>query len=162
MPSFVIQTDHVKVETLEPDAKPRTASTRLFWSSQGFAFPEPGHYEVEVRIIWTYDGVPFGVRRSIAVWVNYPQTTVDNEAAASLLHPEVGMYVALGGGAAHLAEAVTRLERVAALGGEGDQPAPKVRRAYVDLLPTKPARVSRNRTQPSGRARRGAGRKGSR
>jgi hypothetical protein len=45
------------------------------------------------------------------------------------------MYVALGGGAPHLGEAVARLDRVAAIAGAGDQPAPKALRGYENLMP---------------------------
>jgi hypothetical protein len=134
MPSFVIRTDHVSITRLDPRDS-HEAGTRLYWSSKGFAFPEPGRFEVEVRIVWTADGVPFGVRQSVPVWVNYPRTSMDNEAAATLLHPEVGMYVALGGGAPHLREAVTRLERVAGLADGPDQPGARALRGYRNLTP---------------------------
>jgi len=133
MPSFVIRTDHVAIGDLEP-GKGLKASTRLYWSSKGFAFPEPGRYEVALRIVWASGGVPFGVQASTDVFVSYPQTDADNEAAAALLHPEVGMYVALGGGAPHLEEAVSRLEGVAA-SAEGDQPGAKALRGYEDIMP---------------------------
>jgi hypothetical protein len=143
MPSFVIQTDHVAIRSLEPDDH-LSADTRLFWSSRGFAFEEPGKYTVEVRIVWTSDGVPLGAQASADVWVNYPRTATDNEAAATLLHPEVGKYVALGGGD-HLVEAAQRIRQVAAMGGEGDAAAPRALRGYADLAPT--------RTQPHSEAR---------
>ena len=44
MPSFVIRTDHVTIVPLEP-GKGLKAETRVFWSSRGFAFTEPGKYE---------------------------------------------------------------------------------------------------------------------
>jgi hypothetical protein len=69
----------------------------VYWSSQGFAFESPGKYRLEVRIVWTYQGMPFGVKASTDLWVNYPQANADNDAASLLLHPQVGMYVALGG-----------------------------------------------------------------
>jgi hypothetical protein len=133
MPSFIIRTDHVSIKPLEP-GKGLKAETRVFWSSHGFAFIEPGKYSVEVRIIWTTDATPFGVKASTDVWVDYPKTDADNEAAATLLHPEVGKYVALGGGD-HLVEAIERLERVAALAGESDTEGPRLLRGYEDLLP---------------------------
>jgi hypothetical protein len=57
------------------------------------------------------------------VWGNFPQRQVVNDAAADLLHPEVGKYVALGGGANHLTEAVTRLSRVMGVTEEADDRA---------------------------------------
>ena len=134
VPSFVIRTDHVSIGPLEADAN-LAAETRVFWSSLGFAFPEPGKYAIEVRIAWAYGGAPLGVKTTTDVFVNFPQTEADNRAAAELLHPEVGMYVALGGGAPHLTDAVERIQRVATLGGEGDQAGAKVLRGYRDLMP---------------------------
>jgi hypothetical protein len=66
-------------------------------------------------------------------------SAADNDAAAALLHPEVGMYVALGGGATHLKEAVSRLESVFSAAGAsreagGDQAAPRGLRGYAGLL----------------------------
>lgn len=135
MPSFVIQTEQATIEPLDPGQELRVEETRVFWSSQGFAFETPGKHILEVRIAWTYGGMPLGVRASTDIWVNYPQSTADNDAAATLLDPQVGMYVALGGGASHLTEAVSRLERVSSMDGEGDQPGPKAMRGYEGLLP---------------------------
>lgn len=141
VPSFVIRTDHVSIAPLDND-KSLSAETRVFWSTLGFAFPEPGKYKVEVRIAWAYGGAPFGVKATADIFVNYPQTEADNRAAAALLHPQVGMYVALGGGAPHLATAVDRIQQVASLGGEGDQAGPKVLRGYRDLMPAGSATTS--------------------
>ena len=119
MPSYVIRTDQTSMMALEP-GESFTERTRLFWSSNGFAFETPGHFAVEVRVIWSIAGIPVGVKAAKHVWVNFPQTQVDNDAAAELLHPEVGKYVALGGGANHLTEAVTRLSRVMGVSEEVD------------------------------------------
>jgi hypothetical protein len=147
MPSFVIRTDDVAIVPLEP-GKGLKAETRVFWSSHGFAFTEPGRYTVEVRIIWTAEGTPLGVKASTEIWVSYPKTDADNEAAAMLLHPEVGKYVALGGGD-HLVEAVQRLEQVTALAGEGDAEGPRVLRGYEGLLPD----VERGASRSNGKDR---------
>jgi hypothetical protein len=144
MPSFVIETEPVKIEPLDPGQELR-AETRVFWSSRGFAFETPGKHILEVRISWTYGGVPFGVRASTNIWVNYPQSTTDNDAAATLLDPEVGMYVALGGGASHLREAVSRLESVLSM-GEADQPRPQALRGYEGLLPSEREETSGEET----------------
>jgi hypothetical protein len=138
MSSFVIRTDQVAIEELEPDAQ-MSAKTRVYWSTRGFAFEHPGQYSVEVRIVWTADGVPMGVKASTELWVNYPRTDAENHAAATLLHPEVGKYVALGG-APHLVEAVARLDHVASLEGEGDEAAPRALRGYAEIAP-KPERA---------------------
>jgi hypothetical protein len=136
VPSFIIRTDHVSIGPLD-NGEELASETRVFWSSLGFAFPEPGKYQVEVRIAWAYGEAPLGVRASAEVFVNYPQAVADNQAAAALLHPEVGMYVALGGDAPHLTTAIERIQDVVALGGAGDQAGAKVLRGYADLIPSK-------------------------
>src|SRR6266851_4988501 len=138
MASFVIQTEGVKIAELQPQ-KSLEAETRVFWSARcGFAFDTPGRYQIEVRVLWGIAGAQLGVKASTQVWVNYPQTPADNEAAATLLHHEVGMYVALGGGAKHLTEAVSRLTNVFPEEGAkraADKGAPAAMRGYEGLLP---------------------------
>jgi len=126
MPSYVIRTDQATMVALEPGAS-ITERTRVFWGSSGFAFERPGHYAVEVRVIWSIAGIPVGVKTAQHVWVNFPQTPMDNDAAADLLHPEVGKYVALGGGANHLTVAVERLTRVMGATEEADDRGGTVR-----------------------------------
>jgi hypothetical protein len=135
MPSFVISTEAVAIKTLEPNEH-LDAETRVYWSSQGFAFETPGKYSVEVRIVWTADGTPLGLKATTDIWLNYPRSDADNEAAAALLHPEVGKYVALGGHADHLVEAVSRLQHAASIEGTGDEAMPRALRGYTDLVPT--------------------------
>ena len=132
MPSFVIRTDQVAIVDLAPGDQV-AAESRLYWSSNGFAFETPGKHTVKLEIVWNAGGVPCGVTANTEIWVNYPQSPADNEAAALLLHRQVGMYVALGGGADHLHEAVARLD----LAGEiasGDA-APAALRGYDGLAP---------------------------
>jgi hypothetical protein len=119
IPSFVIRTDQASIMALEPGTS-ITERTRVFWGSNGFAFEKPGHFVVEVRVIWSIAGIPVGVKSAKHVWVNFPQSELDNDAAAELLHPEVGKYVALGGAANHLTEAVERLTRVMGVTEEAD------------------------------------------
>jgi len=145
MPSFVIRTDQASIIALEPGASV-TERARVFWSSNGFAFEKPGHFVVEVRVLWSIAGIPVGVKSAQHVWVNFPQTQLDNDAAAELLHPEVGKYVALGGDANHLPEAVVRLSRVMGVSEETDDRAapraagrtaterPKALRGFKDLV----------------------------
>lgn len=136
--SFEIRTDDVRIDDLQPGEE-RSADTRLFWSTDGFAFESPGRFQVEIDVIWAKDNVPLGVRATTEIWVNYPQSDAANDAAATLLHPEVGMYVALGG-APHLAGAIDRLTRIAGRAGDGteggsDAAAPRVLRGYAGILP---------------------------
>lgn len=144
MASFVIRTDEVKIDALEPQ-KSLTAATRVFWSARsGFAFDKPGRHTIEVRILWGVAQAPLGVKASTDVWVNYPQSVTDSDAAETLLHPDVGMYVALGGGATHLTEAVARLDKAfasadaskaLAMAGDQSQAVPKAIRGYRGILP---------------------------
>jgi hypothetical protein len=138
MPPFVILCEGTRIENLGP-GKSISASSRVYWSSRGFAFERTGRHIIEVQIKWSLAGVPFGVRGRTDVWVNYPVTPTDNDVAATLMHPEVGMYVALGGGANHLTDAVDRLSRVFANGGgtadtADGGPAPAALRGYDGLL----------------------------
>jgi len=138
MASFVIETEAVKITELEPK-QALQAETRVFWSARdGFAFETPGRHTIEVRILWAIGGAKVGVKASTEVWVNFPQSDADNNAAATLMHAEVGMYVALGGGATHLKEAVSRLEevfsRARASKDAGDRAAPGRLKGYAGLL----------------------------
>ena len=69
----------------------------MFWSSEGFAFERPGRYRVDVAVFWSAQGVPVGVQGGVDVFVDYPASDVDNDAAGLVMHPEVGKWVALGG-----------------------------------------------------------------
>ena len=138
MPTFTIECERSKIANLEP-GRSLTAQTRVFWSSHGFAFERAGRHMIGVDVMWGISGVPFGVRGQTDVWVNFPQSDGDNKAAAMLLHPEVGKYVALGGGATHLTEAVSRLNEVFSVGGaaatDTTSAVPAAVRGYADLLP---------------------------
>jgi hypothetical protein len=143
MPPFVILCEGTKIENLD-GGKSISASSRVYWSSRGFAFERTGRHVIEVQVKWSIAGVPFGVRGRTDVWVNYPLTTTDNNVAATLMHPEVGMYVALGGGANHLTDAVDRLSRMFANGGgTGDSAdgggTPSALRGYDGLLKDLPS-----------------------
>jgi hypothetical protein len=139
MPPFVILCESTKIENLDA-GKSISASSRVYWSSRGFAFERTGRHVIEVQVKWSIAGVPFGVRGRTDVWVNYPLNSTDNNVAATLMHPEVGMYVALGGGANHLSDAVDRLSRVFTNGGGGTGDsadgggAPAAMRGYDGLL----------------------------
>ena len=106
---FVIVCEHAKLGELEP-GKSVTASTKVFWSTAGFAFERPGRYRVDVAVSWSAQGVPVGVQCGVDVFVDYPTSDADNHAADLVLHPEVGKWVALGGDAYHLGEACRRLQ----------------------------------------------------
>lgn len=140
VPTFVIECESARIAELKA-GKNVSASTRVFWSTNGFAFERPGRYTVEVRVSWDIAGVRYAVAGELPVYVNYPLTDADNAAAAELLHPEVGTWVALGGGATHLGEAVSRLSKVAGTGkkrgGRAAAAAGQANalRGYAGLLP---------------------------
>src|SRR5262249_16245668 len=138
---FVIECERSRIAPLAPSTS-LEASTRVYWSTNGFAFERPGRYVVEVSVDWTVGGTPVSVRGQLPVFVNYPVKGRDNEAAANLLHPDVGKWVALGGGAYHLTEAVDRLNATlgsARLGAaeitSDEVPEVKALRGYAGILP---------------------------
>ncbi|MEP7055813.1 MAG: hypothetical protein ABI912_11245 [Actinomycetota bacterium] len=137
MPSYVIQPDTDGTPTLAP-GESLSAETRVFWSTQGFAFTGPGTHVIDVKVLWTADGVPCIVRGQASVAVSAPISEADDQAANILLHPQVGQYVALGGGATHLTEAVSRLDSLtgtAAGDSNGRKGRVKALRGFEGLLP---------------------------
>ncbi|HET9537741.1 MAG TPA: hypothetical protein VFP43_20750 [Mesorhizobium sp.] len=142
---FAIICEHAKVSELEA-AKSVSASTKVFWSTGGFAFERPGRYRVDVAVSWSAQGVLVGVQGGVDVFVDYPTSNADNHAADLVLHPEVGKWVALGGDAYHLGEACRRLQELSQTAaptgartltkaaGDGAA-APRVLDGFADLLP---------------------------
>ncbi len=116
---FVIDCERSSIKALD-DGKSLEAGQRVFWSSNGFAFERPGRYTIEVAVDWTVAGTPLTIKGETPVFVGYPTSATDNDVASALLHPEVGQWVALGGGAHHLTEAVDRLQAASALAAGGD------------------------------------------
>lgn len=142
MPTYVITPDTDGITTLAPGAS-RQGETRVYWSTQGFAFTRPGTHVIDVAIMWTANGVPCLVRGQASIAVSAPLTALDDDAANTLLHPQVGQYVALGGGATHLTEAVSRLDSLTGGSARGDSDGrkvkPKALRGFDGLLP--PSRI---------------------
>lgn len=135
MSPFVIECEASRITDLAPGAA-LTAQERVFWSSNGFAFTAPGTHVVDVAIEWTAQGIPCLVRSSVTLAVNTPISQTDDQAASALLHPQVGAYVALGGGASHLTEAVARLDSLTDAGaGTSDAARPAALRGFEGLLP---------------------------
>jgi hypothetical protein len=144
MPPYVIRCEAAGITELATGASLK-ADTRVFWSTEGFAFTGAGTHVIDVAILWTADGVPCLVRGQATVAVSAPISTGDDEAATTLLHPQVGQFVALGGGAMHLTEAVSRLQSLG-VGGRGDNAdgrksanRPRALRGFDGLLP--PSRI---------------------
>ena len=141
---FAILCEGAKVRELGA-AESVSASTKVFWSTGGFAFERPGRYRVDVAVSWSAQGVLVGVQGGVDVFVDYPTSNADNHAADLVLHPEVGKWVALGGDAYHLGEACRRLQQLsqtattgaralASIAGDGAA-APNVLDGFADLLP---------------------------
>jgi hypothetical protein len=161
---FAIVCEHAKVAELEA-GKSISASTKVFWSTAGFAFERPGRYRVEVAVTWSAQGVPVGVQGGVDVFVDYPASDADNQAAGLVLHPDVGKWVALGGDAYHLSEACRRLvalsqnatgtrargaRALAEAAPEGA--APRVLTGFADLLPD-PSKIAKLLPELSARRR---------
>jgi hypothetical protein len=144
--TFVIRCDAAALAPLMPNQS-ISAKTRVFWSTAGFAFENPGRYRITVSLHWSAHGIPVGVDGSVDVFVNYPTSDADNWAAGLALHPEVGTWVALGGGAYHLVEACRRLADLATAAGTDGEP--KLLAGFRDLLPD-PQRVGGTNPPPEG------------
>lgn len=130
---FVILCDRVRLAELESGGSV-SASHRVFWSSGGFAFPRPGRYRVDVAVTWSARGVPVRLAGTTDVYVDYPTTATDNDAAGLMLNAEVGKWVALGGNAYHLTEATRRLTELAAA-QDSDGGGPRLLAGLSGLLP---------------------------
>jgi hypothetical protein len=135
---FVIICDSAKLAALEPGGSV-SASHRVFWSTEGFAFPQPGTYRVTVAVTWSAGGVPVGVEDDVDVFVEFPTSSADNRAAGLVMTPEVGMWVALGGEAYHLTEATSRLSQLSPQPGvravEDEDGGPRLLAGFEGLLP---------------------------
>jgi len=139
---FAIICERAKISELEPGGAV-TASSKVFWSTAGFAFERPGRYRVDVAVTWSAQGVLVGVQGGVDVFVDYPTSDADNQAAGLVMHPEVGKWVALGGQAYHLPEAARRLQMLAQsappaaamAAGRDVAMASRVLDSFSDLLP---------------------------
>lgn len=118
--TFEIICDGVSMQPL-PTGASLTSTYRVFWSTEGFAFDHPGRYDVSVAVSWAANGTLVRAGGSTAIVVDYPLTSADNDAATLVMHPEVGKWVALGGDADHLTEAVSRVRQLTdSTAGAGD------------------------------------------
>lgn len=161
MRTFVVRCEHGKLALLAPGASVE-ARTKVFWSTAGFAFERPGRYQVRVAVTWSARGVPVGVAGETELFVDFPTNDGENDAAGLVFHPQVGQWVALGGGAYHLDEAWRRLAALRDRTVAGDAPA-RVVQGFADLMPDRrraPAAVPGSGDGAGGT--RGAGRGGAR
>ncbi|MEV0283172.1 hypothetical protein AB0H36_03535 [Kribbella sp. NPDC050820] len=154
---FVIECEAVRLAPLAPGGQ-LTASYRLFWSTAGFALDRPGRHLVGVAVTWSTAGVPVGATGQVELWVDHPTNDAENRDAALAMNPEVGKWVALGGGAYHLTEAVDRLTALAG-GGAGPEgraadaaPSSRVAEAFAGLLPDRGAETGDSTAKRTRRA----------
>jgi hypothetical protein len=132
--TFVIVCDTAKLSGLSPGQNV-SASSRVFWSSAGFAFERPGRYRVTVSINWSAQGVPVGVDGGVEVFIDYPTNDADNRAAGLVMHPEVGKWIALGGDAYHLVEACRRLYELSETASRDAEP--RLLQGFAGLMPNR-------------------------
>ncbi|WP_405957275.1 hypothetical protein [Streptomyces phaeochromogenes] len=139
---FVIVCESAKLAPLA-SGESLEADYRVFWSSDGFPLERPGRHTVTVTVAWSAGGVPVAVTASCDIWVDRPTSDAENRDAALVMHPDVGKWVVLGGGAYHLAEAVDRLRTLD--GGAQSMIADAGERSRVadafsglDLMPNRP------------------------
>jgi hypothetical protein len=94
-PERIDSCPRMTIEELAPGSSVK-ASTTLYWGQDGFAFETPGRHVVEVIVLWDLAGVPVGASAERDIFVNYPVSDADNQVAALLLDPDVGVAVAVG------------------------------------------------------------------
>jgi hypothetical protein len=128
---FVISCERVKLAVLD-SGDSVSASHRVFWDSEGFAFPRPGGYRLTVAVTWSAGGVPVGIQKDADLFVEFPTSDADNQATGLVLTDAVGKWVALGGDAYHLTDAAERLAVLDSgdIGGQSQRLA-----GFTGLLP---------------------------
>jgi hypothetical protein len=115
--SFVIVCDSSYLVMLKPGDNVSSKET-VYWDSHGFVFQSPGLYNITASVKWDDGYRSFSAKASEDIWVDFPVTDKDNQVASLLFNKEVGKYVALGGNAPHLKEAVSRIEKAEKLSKE--------------------------------------------
>jgi hypothetical protein len=126
---FVVICDASQLTDLNP-GDTRTAEHQLFWSTQGFSFDSPGKHTVKLDISWWSGDLKIGATDAIDIFVDYPVTAQDNDIIEQMMNPEVGKFIALGGHAYHLDEAVSRIEAV--MRGHKDHEVAEAMAEYYD------------------------------
>jgi hypothetical protein len=130
MSPYAIKCDSAYFVDGKPGHKSLSATHHLFWSPQGFAFEAPGKHIVNLEVSWRSGGATVGKRAAVDVFVDYPVTEKENEVIAHMMNNEVGKFIALGGHAYHLKDAVKHIE--AALDVAKDHPVSKAMAHFYD------------------------------
>jgi hypothetical protein len=129
-----------------PPGKSVRGRTTMFWGRDGFAFETPGRHVVEVIVLWNIAGVHVAAAGTRDIFVTYPISRVDNQVAALLLDPEVGVAVASGRAWA-FERASARINQ--ALRSARTHPASRaIAKVAVLEPPRRPARTRRPRAAP--------------
>jgi hypothetical protein len=134
----------------------------VFWGRDGFAFETPGRHVLEVIALWDIAGIPVAAAGSREVFVNYPIAPEENEVAALLLTPEVGMAVASNRAWA-FEGAVERIRRAAAVARSHPAAKAMARLATLEAPRSegqRPARPAARGRKTRGASTRRRGRKG--
>lgn len=132
-PSFVIVTEHQRLIDLKA-GKSLSGETRLFWSTNGFAFERPGRHVVNLEILWGVGVQAFGLKAAEEIWVDYPVLARDNDMAATLFNTDVGKFVALGG-STHIDGALESFKRALDMTPEAADAGPTALRGFDGILP---------------------------
>ena len=115
--SFVMMCDGHPQQGLKP-GQSVVVEEVVYWDREGCVFDAPGAYSIFATVVWEVVGQPFAAKADVDVFVDYPVSEADNAVAALLLNNEVGKYVALGGNAFHLKEAVARIKSASEIGSK--------------------------------------------
>lgn len=108
---YVIACDNVRLLELEKGNHVQ-ASHKVFWNTEGFAFPRAGRYKIGIEVAWSAYGTPVGVRSERDIFVDFPTSESENRMSELALNDDVGKWVALGGGANHLESASGRISQM--------------------------------------------------
>jgi hypothetical protein len=112
-PATVASCPKLALTPLAP-GKAVKGETTVYWGRDGFAFETPGRHQLEVIALWDIAGVPVACSATRTVFVGYPVSAAENDVAALLLDPDVGMAIASKRAWA-FGRAVERIKQAAAI-----------------------------------------------
>jgi hypothetical protein len=159
-PATVASCPKLALVELAPGKSVRGSET-VYWGRDGFAFETPGRHVLEVIVLWDIAGVPVAASATHDVFVRYPVAQAENDVAALLLDPEVGMAIA-SKRAWVFERAVKRIKEAAAV--SRSHPANKAMARLATLEPPRvtgraSARSAKRSTKPRAKTTRRGRRK---
>lgn len=92
-PATVASCPKLGLTLLQP-GKSVAGRETVFWGRDGFAFETPGRHLIEVIVLWDIAGAPIAASATRDLFVRYPVDPAENDVAALLLTPEVGVAIA--------------------------------------------------------------------